>query len=292
LHFRDLELDDPAVLWKSLHDYHFRLSDPMKLLFVDESGFSPNWTRDIEDQPFYVVAGICIDAELYPKACRDLRCKVGLLDLSGLEFPLGQGSEIKARDVARGTGWWANNNVKRNQFRNLMLGFPQTNSGVAFVVVIDKARHRNQYAYPQDPVALGMGYLFERVEWYLRKVNSEGFCVYDHDRRRTDQLHGQSMALIREGSRITFLGPSAGQRTEITRTLDHIVEVSLGVSENSLGLQVADFFATCAYCYFRDNQPANCGWWDLLCSALYREGDEVMGRGLKVFPGDTSCSSF
>jgi hypothetical protein len=256
----------------------------MKLLYIDESGFSPAWTRDIEQQPFYVVAAICIDAELYPKACRDLRHEVDSLNLQGLEFPLGQGSEIKARDVARGAGWWANNDAERNQFRNMMLSFPSQNRGVAFVVVIDKARHRDQYARPKDPVALGMGFLFERAEWYLREVDSEAFCVYDHDKRRTDQLHGQSMALIREGSKITFFSPSSGQRTEITHSLDHIVEVSLGVSENSLGLQVADFFATCAYCYFRDGHPTKCGWWDHLCSALYRQDGELIGRGLKCFP--------
>jgi hypothetical protein len=72
--------------------------------------------------------------------------------------------QLKARDVPRGTGWWGTNNAKRNQFRDLMLAFPSINRGTAFVVVIDKARHRNQYTQPEDPVALGMNYLFERVE--------------------------------------------------------------------------------------------------------------------------------
>jgi hypothetical protein len=79
---------------------------------------------------------------------------------------------------------------------------------------------------------------------------------------RTDQLQEHSMTLIREGSRITFIAPASGQRIEITHSLDHIVEVSLGASENSLGLQVADFFATCAYCFFRNGQPSNCDWYD------------------------------
>jgi hypothetical protein len=76
------------------------------------------------NSPFYVVAGVCLDAEIYPQACPDLREDTRLLEVPGLEFPLGQGSEIKARDVARGTGWWGNNNGERNQFRDLMLTFP------------------------------------------------------------------------------------------------------------------------------------------------------------------------
>ena len=68
------------------------------MLFIDESGFSRNWTQDIAQQPFYVLAGVCIDASEYAAACDDLRTKVECLNLPGLEFRLGQGSEIKARD--------------------------------------------------------------------------------------------------------------------------------------------------------------------------------------------------
>jgi hypothetical protein len=61
-----------------------------------------------------------IEASRYRRACRKLRTDfestVGYPDLN---FPLGQGSEIKAKHVAKGVGWWKNNE-KRNNFRDLV----------------------------------------------------------------------------------------------------------------------------------------------------------------------------
>ena len=256
----------------------------MKLLFIDESGFSRNWTQDIAQQPFYVLAGVCIDASEYAAACDDLRTKVECLNLPDLEFRLGQGSEIKARDVARGDGWWGNHNEQRNRFRDLMLGFPAEYGGAAFITVIDKARHRDQYAYPEDPVSMAMKYLFERVERYLRETDSHVFCIYDHDTWRTDSLHEESMSLIREGSRVIYFSRFSGERMETTNILDRILEMALGTSENSVGLQVADFFCTCAYFHFKSGRPENCGWWDHLCCSLHRQNNVLEGYGLKVFP--------
>lgn len=76
----------------------------MKLLFIDESGYSPNWTADIAHQPLYVLSAVCIDASLYPRMCDELRCDTALMGLPALAHPLGTGSEIKARAVARGEG--------------------------------------------------------------------------------------------------------------------------------------------------------------------------------------------
>jgi len=135
----------------------------MKLIFVDESGYSPNWTADIVDQPFYVLSAVCIDASLYPRMCDELRRDTALMGLPGLAHPLGKGSEIKARAVARGEGWWQQHNDERNRFRDLMLSLPACYEGVAFVVAVHKDRHRNQYVWPEDPVTLAMKFLFERL---------------------------------------------------------------------------------------------------------------------------------
>ena len=29
---------------------------------------------------------------------------------------------------------------------------------------------------------------------------------------------------------------------------------------------------------------AACGWWDTLCASLYRDDEELLGCGLKIFP--------
>lgn len=164
-----------------------------------------------------------------------------------------------------------------------MLTFPATNAGTAFIVVIDKARHRAQYAHPEDPVQIAMKFLFERLEFYLRSVVDTAYCIYDHDTTRTASVHEESISLIRGGSKIDYFSSFYGEFVSTTHDLSHITELALAMSHNSLGLQVADFFATCAYTYYRDGKRANCGWWNTLCNSLYTDGD-LTGRGLKVFP--------
>jgi hypothetical protein len=166
----------------------------------------------------------------------------------------------------------------------MMLSFPLNHNGTGFVVVVDKERHRRQYASPQNPPELAMQFLFERLQWHLVKISSHAYCIYDHDKRRTDMLHDQSAQLIREGTEVMFFSKFYGEMLTTTNKLDRITELALGKSDNSVGLQVADFFATMAYCYFRDGKPGKCGWWDTLCASLLRKDGQLNGWGLKVFP--------
>ncbi|HWY78092.1 MAG TPA: DUF3800 domain-containing protein [Verrucomicrobiae bacterium] len=255
----------------------------MHLVFFDESGFSPRWTLDIAEQPFYVLAAVCLQATAYADACEDLPREFAFLGVT-LPHPLGKGAEIKARAVAGGEGWWRNHNDERNKFRELMLSFPTRQTGTAFVVIVDKRAHFQQYAWPENPVTLAMRFLFERLQWYLSNEQSNAYCVYDHDKRRTDATHLQSIQLIREGSDVIFFSDYYSQTIKTTNTLDRITELALGQSHSSIGLQVADFFATMAYCYYRDGQPADCGWWNTLNTSLFHESGQIVGRGLKVFP--------
>ena len=254
----------------------------MKLIFIDESGYSFNWLNEIDSQPFYVLSGVTIDASIYTEACRHIQKRVKDMNV-GLEYPLGKGSEIKANQLAAGRGWWKDHNVERNEFRDMMLTFPRTFDGTAFLIVIDKEKHRNKYAHPKNPVEISMQFLFERIEWYLRGVGDTAYCIYDNDTARTDALQQQAVGLIREGSTIRFHSPFWEQIVTSKYSLESITEMALCVSHNSLGLQVADFFATFAYRYYRD-LPTNCGWWETLRGSLYRKDDELDGCGLKVFP--------
>ena len=172
---------------------------------------------------------------------------------------------------------------ERNLFRNMMLGFPKKFGGRAFLIAIDKDKHRTKYAQAKDPVEISMQFLFERIEWYLRGEDDNAYCIYDHDTWRTDSLHRQAVGLIREGSTIQFYSSFWEQGVISKHLLNHITEMALCVSHNSVGLQVADFFASCAYKYLRDS-PQACGWWETLCESLYRKDGELNGCGLKRFP--------
>jgi hypothetical protein len=251
----------------------------MKLAFIDESGYSRNWIAEIDEQPFCVLSAVCVDAATYPRACTEIRQQFEALNLPRFGHPLGKGGEIKARDVARGGGWWQEHDHERNRVRDLMVSFPARYNGVGIVVVIDKKRHLDRYGQrSENPVTLSLKYLFERLEWYLRSNNSEAYCVYDHDERRTDALHDQSVALFREGSEVIYWSKFYHHMVKSTHRLDQITELALGRSHNSVGLQVADFLATMTYTYFRDGQPSSCRWWDTLCASLYRgENGELSG---------------
>ncbi len=255
----------------------------MKLVFFDESGYSFNWLSDLSEQPFYVLSAVAVDAAVYARACKEVQESTAALELPGLKHPLGKGAEIKARQVSGGNGWWRDHESQRNAFRNLMLGFPKQYNGAAFLVVIDKARHFSKYANPIDPVKIGLQFLFERLEWYLRGIDDNAYCIYDHDKRRTDAVHSDSTSLMRSGSKLEFLSSYYGETIVATHDLSHITELALGASTNSIGLQIADFFANCAYKYFRDGRSSPCGWWDLLTESLYREGSGIEGHGLKTF---------
>jgi hypothetical protein len=78
----------------------------MQIIFLDESGYSPDWKKQIDEQPFYVLSAVCIPTSNIPAAYERLRKEIDRMSLPGQKKPLGRGFEIKARDVAQGIGWW------------------------------------------------------------------------------------------------------------------------------------------------------------------------------------------
>lgn len=256
----------------------------MKLIFMDESGYSPNWKADMDIQSYYVLSGVCIPADTYPEACQKIRTDIKNLNLPGAVKPLGLGIEIKARDIARGEGWWQSHNQERNSVRDLMLSFPPKNDGVAFVVVIDKKSHFDKYISPEDPWSLSLRFIFERLQGYLFDKDDYGFCIYDQNKRLEAALQNSSTALMREGSEILYWSDFFNTQVIYTFDIDRIVEFSLGNSRNSVGLQIADFFATMTYFYHKEEKPSPCGWWDTLRDSLYKKDDKLEGIGYKEFP--------
>jgi len=165
-----------------------------------------------------------------------------------------------------------------------MLKAPKEYGGTAFVVVINKLAHRERYAYPADPYQLSLEFIFERLQMYLSDINDYGICVYDQNKRLEDALQNTATVLLREGSDLIYFSRFYHSLVIKTLPIDRIVEFSLGRSENSIGLQIADFFATMTYTYVKDGKPSPCGWWDELESSLYRKDGQLLGVGYKEFP--------
>lgn len=256
----------------------------MQVIFMDESGYTFNWERDLDKQPYYVLSAICLPSEELPKAYQEIRSKVSDLNLQGAAQPLGQGFEIKARDVATGSGYWRTHNRERNAVRKIMLTAPKKYNGTAFVIVIDKLAHRERYADPEDPYKLSLDFVFERLQMYLSDINDYGICVYDQNKQVEDALQNTATGLLREGSELIYFSHFYNSLIIRTFSIDRIVEFSLSRSENSIGLQIADFFSTMTYTYVKDGKPLPCGWWDELESSLYRKDGQLLGVGYKEFP--------
>ena len=257
----------------------------MRLLFVDESGFASNWRTDLENQPYFALAGVLLPADRYAELCAHFRATVGELGIPRQDHPIGLGSEIKAREIARGGGWWTAHDRERNVIRELMLTAPARYGGTAIVVVVDKIAHLRQYVEPADPYALAHQFLFERVQAHLAEdVNDHACCFWDQNKATEDRQRDQAVGLVREGSEITFWSDYVGEEVTLRLQIDRIVEVASGRSHESIGLQIADFFATMTMAYYRDGKPGGCGWWECLRGSLRTNRGRVEGYGLKAFP--------
>jgi hypothetical protein len=256
----------------------------MQVIFMDESGYSFNWEADLDKQPYYVLSALCFPSEQLLLAYQKIRSEVSDLNLEGAAQPLGQGFEIKARDISSGSGYWRNHNDERNAVRDIMLKAPKKYGGTAFVVVIDKLAYRKRYAHPEDPYLLSLEFIFERLQMYLSDISDYGICIYDQNKRLEDILQNAAAALVREGSGLIYFSRFYNSVVTKTFLIDRIIEFSLGRSENSIGLQVADFFATMTYTYVKGGKPSPCGWWDELESSLHRKDGQLQGVGYKEFP--------
>lgn len=255
----------------------------MYIAFVDEAGFEWNWKAGIEAQPFYVLSAVMLPCEKLSTLYKDARDAVGALKLPGQAAPLGIGFEIKGKDIAQGKGWWREQEKERNAVRDLMLTAPAAYGGAAIIAVIDKQRHLNKYAYPEDPALLAATFVLERVGQFLYSKEDFAYCVYDRNERFQAPLTAHTNRLLAEGSSLEYVSAVYGP-VQAKIQLDRILEVAGGYSECSVGLQISDFFASMTYQYYKQGCPSDCGWWKTIEASLHNYKGKTEGFGLKLFP--------
>jgi hypothetical protein len=260
----------------------------MRLIYFDESGYTGNWEKGISKQPWYVLSAILIPADNIGKAYSNIQYEVDQLKIPGQHKPIGQGYEIKARDIVKGSGFWKDQQKKRINIRHKMLSFPRDYDGTAFIVGINKKAHLERYSTPHNPYLLSFEWILERLEIHLSLTNGgsgdNAICIYDRnnlEKRIQEKLSG----LITDGNVIEYYDKEISEYSSKTFKLYHIHEINFGDSKHSVGLQVADFFATMAYSYFKNGMPENWGWWNILRGSLAKDNNgTVEGYGLKIFP--------
>lgn len=246
----------------------------MFFAFIDESGTGG------ESQPFLVISAVLLPCDGYAVLCGELR-KQATNIIGAVPDPLGLGFEVKASHIFSGKGDWRHRDTQRNELRDLMLGAPAKAGGRVILSVVDKAAHEKRYP-SESPYNRAFRYLYERMQRFLKTAGSHAYCVYDENPRMKQSLQSHSSQLVNQGSQVSFLSQYDGNYYEVTNQLDRIIELVFGDSMHSVGLQLADFFATGTYSYYKSGQSADCGWWELLRASVHMKG--MKGYGIKEIP--------
>ncbi|MEO0130395.1 MAG: hypothetical protein ABIK76_01690 [candidate division WOR-3 bacterium] len=66
-------------------------------------------------------------------------------------------------------------------------------------------------------------------------------CIYDQNKRLEEKLQNTAAVILQEGSELIYFSNFYNSLVIKTFPIDRIIEFSLGKSENSIGLQIADF---------------------------------------------------
>src|SRR5690349_11315237 len=198
------------------------------MIFLDEAGYTPDWQSGLSQQPFYALSAVCIPADRIQEAYTGIRAAITALPLRQSPSALGRGFEIKAKEIATGAGWWKYHNAERDAVRAIMLAAPRQYGGSAFVVAIDKERHRDRYTSPADPYLLAFQFIFERLALFLGEKNEVGYCIYDHNTRLEADLLERSNALIQEGSEIYGYSRFYGEHIHGILSIERVQELVFG----------------------------------------------------------------
>lgn len=260
----------------------------MYAIFIDESGYMPGWSseKNMGEQPFFVLSAVAFPvlnlAETYD-VFRTHFALIGVPEMDSNE--IGRGLEIKGRDIARGRGYWGTNEGHRNEVRNLYLKLPSLFGGATFLSIVKKREHFDRYADPADPDRLALQFLIERLQRFLVERDSHGILIYDQNKRIEDDQAALVSHMVGKGSYLIYFSQAYEVFVEKRIKATRLLEWTFGKSEYSLGLQVADFYASQTNSYLMSGKPADCGWWQTIDSTLKKDqAGKSEGYGYKEFP--------
>jgi len=255
------------------------------LAYIDECGFSPNWKADIVNQPYHVLAAVVFPAKDVPAVSEVVQQRIRAVGLESFPGTLGRGAEIKAKDVDGGVGYWQSHPDHRARVRDAMLCAPSEHGATAFVVVIDKPRHLGKYVTPADPSLLALHYLLERIQMHAEHIEDHTICICDQNRRQEPAVVEVIEELAAKGSLIFYDSKAYGGLVQKHQTFSRILEFHFGQSQNSVGLQIADFFARVTYSWRKKDKDEYYPGWSHIKQTLFRNNDgKLEGFGYKEFP--------
>jgi|GEM_PF-1117712 len=259
----------------------------MYMVYVDECGYQPKWDEGtaMQDQPVHVMAAVALASENVEPVYTAIRDGISQLRLQDLDQnitpeALGRGQEIKARIIDRGDGFWSNHQELRHDVRKIYLDHSYA---TYFVVLIDKRRHHSQYSNPSDPAYIGLQYLLERLQGFLKAHEQHGFILIDANKQLEDQQRRFLSELLVDGSRGTSYSKVYGDYYDWYIKFNKVIEIHFGDSKYSIGLQIADFVARHAYSWWKEGKRADYPGWNFIEPRLWKY-PHYHGWGYKEFP--------
>ncbi|MGI8906807.1 MAG: DUF3800 domain-containing protein [Candidatus Sumerlaeaceae bacterium] len=257
----------------------------MEMIYLDESGYCFDWKTNHEEQPYYVLSAVCISADKLDGCSMQLRQEVADLKVPGANPPLGRGFEIKAKLIEQGSGHWNKNPVDRQKIRKAMLTTASTFGARSILVVVDKPLLLSTYRdYARDPYLLAYTMMLERIQKFLERNGQLGVIVYDHNQRIATELNNTAADLATNGSNIQYLDFYTNLPSTTQLKIDRIVEFTFSDSKYSVGLQIADYFATRTSSLMKKGHAFNDVHWGEFWHCLDSVSQKVKGIGIKVYP--------
>lgn len=256
----------------------------MYLVYMDESGYVPrNWSSKeaLDQQPFYVAAAVLIEAEKLFEIYKHIQDK---LTTSGALEPkvcslLGKGVEVKASWVERGEKVFQNvSEEKRREIAEVYLDVNAT----YIAAVIDKVKHKERYAHPDEPHDMAMQFVIERIAYFLKDKKASAILFIDQNSSEEESQKANLNAWFKRGISGTRRD-DLGMGEEVWSVqIEDVKEVHFGDSKYSMGLQIADFLARAIYSYERGKSFFKPLWQTI--ETRFRDYPNHFGRGFKRFP--------
>jgi len=254
----------------------------MYVIYVDECGYQAKWPDEkaMKEQPVYVVSAVAVDAGNVELVYKRIRDGIAQLELPEIDArSLGKGQEIKARAVDKGDGFWSKRSDLRAKVRELYLNQAAV---TYFVVCIDKVRHYEKYQDPENPANLGLQYLLERIQGFLKEHEEQGLIIIDATPRIEPQREFLRELLL-EGSWGIAISRFYGIPYEWRLEMENIIEIHFGNSLDSLGIQIADFVARHTYSWWKSGKRQDYPGWNYILPKLWKYPNHE-GWGYKEFP--------
>lgn len=240
----------------------------MRLYYFDDSGSR----KAGDDEEYFVMGGIGIDADRIPELQASVRAAVGMYS-----FPLTYPSELKFQHVGRQASKPGDENwmveaglTDVKQRRALLFSVLWQAFRVPTATAIAVAVRKVKYTSGVSPIRHAIQPLVERVHFECRARGEHALIALDIEKEHDRELR----SLIRNGS--PFI--------KFDRVLDTI---SFMPSEETIGVQVADLVAGSVSRYLNTGDP---GGMRHVWPYFYRDGAGSPNRyGFKLLPfGDVT----